>query len=45
MYRLDVDRKTAAKDVLLGKKGEEARREAYRRLQALIAKKPAKRRI
>ena len=39
VHHLDVDSKTATKDILLGKKGEEARTQAYRRLQSLISKK------
>lgn len=39
VHRLDVDSKTARKEELLGKKGEDARRQAYSRLQSLIKTK------
>ena len=42
VHRMDVGSKTAGKDVLLGKRGEVAQREAYRRLQTLIATKSVK---
>ena len=39
VHRLDIDKKIATHDILLGKKGEDARSQAYGRLRSLIPRR------